>query len=149
MTKDQERVNTSKFNIRQALSSAGVNVPVDTPLDEYPPYIMGVGGITSEWAEVSIASDIPELIFFGVVSLEPPLTSGRIEVYPPSSFSVKEDSYIYTYEDLSTCVVSVTGDITIEPGYTPDAGKKASIILPGALFHVIGDGTITITKENN
>lgn len=56
MTIDQERVNTSKFNIRQALSSVGVNVPVDTPLDEYPPYIVsassGGGGelppVTSE-----------------------------------------------------------------------------------------------------
>lgn len=44
MTKDQERVNTSKFNIRQALDSVGVKVPVDTPLDEYPPYIVGMGG---------------------------------------------------------------------------------------------------------
>ena len=42
MTIDQERVHTSKFNIRQALNSVGVDVPVNTPLDEYPPYIMGL-----------------------------------------------------------------------------------------------------------
>lgn len=44
MTKDQERVNTSKFNIRQALLEKGVEVPVDTPLDKYPPYIAGMSG---------------------------------------------------------------------------------------------------------
>ena len=147
MTIDQERANTSKFNIRQALNSVGIEVPVDTPLDEYPPYIMGIGGITYEWAKVSITSDISNLIFFGVVSPEPPLTSGKEEA--GDFFYAKKDSYIYTYGDLSTCDVSVTGDITIEPGYTPDAGKKAAVLLPGALFHVIGDGTITITDGNN
>lgn len=44
VTIDQERVHTSKFNIRQALKSIGVDVPVTKRLDEYPPYIVSGGG---------------------------------------------------------------------------------------------------------
>ena len=43
MTIDQERANTSKFNIRRALDSIGVEIPVDTRLDEYPKYIISGG----------------------------------------------------------------------------------------------------------
>lgn len=53
MTIDQERVHTSKFNIRQALKSIGVDVPVTKRLDEYPPYIVSGGGGGSGLPEIT------------------------------------------------------------------------------------------------
>lgn len=68
MTNDQKRVNTSKFNIRQALNSVGVNVPADTPLDEYPPYIAGMsGGNTPILCDVTVTNNYQETGFYGAI----------------------------------------------------------------------------------
>lgn len=127
MTKDQERVNTSKFNIRQALNSVGVDVPVDTPLDEYPPYIMGLSssGLPPIMPESEIVVFPAQTLSFGD-------EGGGTYIYLSENeiSLIDGETYIVVWDGTNyTCVASVgedeafLGNPHILRSVNPDTGE--------------------------
>ena len=143
MTIDQERVNTSKFNIRQALKSVGVDVPVTKRLDEYPPYIVSGGGNTQTLSDVTITVNWKNLTFYGVFYDEGlNCFNGEVSIESdgqPHAVKIATDTKICVNEDLSEFTgVTTTGNVSYLDVTAPPMKN---------VFAVSGDGTITIENE--
>ncbi len=143
MTIDQERVHTSKFNIRQALKSVGVDVPVTKRLDEYPPYIVSGGGSTQPLCDVTITVNWMNLTFYGVFyDEELNRFNGEVSIESdgqPHIVKIATDTKICVNVDLSEFTgVTTTGSVSYLDVTAPPMKN---------VFAVGGDGTITIENE--
>ncbi len=143
MTIDQERVHTSKFNIRQALKSVGVDVPVTKRLDEYPPYIVSGGGSTQQLSEVTITVNWKDLTFYGVFyDEELNRFNGEVSIKSdgqPHTVKIATDTKICVNEDLyGFASVTATGDVSYLDVTAPPMKN---------VFAIGGDGTIAIINE--
>lgn len=143
MTIDQERVNTSKFNIRQALKSVGVDVPVTKRLDEYPPYIVSGGGSTQQLSDVTITVNWKDLTFYGVFyDEELNLFNGELNIESdgqPHTVKIATETKICVNVDLSEFTgVTTTGSVSHLDVTAPPMKN---------VFAVGGDGTIAIINE--
>ena len=143
MTIDQERVHTSKFNIRQALKSVGVDVPVTKRLDEYPPYIISGGGSTQQLSDVTITVNWNDLTFYGVFYDEE-LNRFNGEV------SIESDGQPHTVKIATDTKICVNVDLSEFPGVTTTGSvSHLDVTAPPMknVFMVSGDGTISIVNE--
>lgn len=140
MTIDQERVNTSKFNIRQALNSVGANIPVDTPLDQYPPYIMGLsGGGDFDMATVTFINSTGEELEFTGVFIESQVQAIDLNIFIMDGETTNS---LILYNGESPILLGFNRE-----GKTIAVTDNASYFPEEGAIRVTGDCTITITSN--
>ena len=144
MKEDFQRLGTTKFNIRQALKSVGVDVPISKRFDEYPPYITGLESKLPLIVEVSVTTNVDDIVFYGTIVEEHDYLIGRYDVPSDGEAHTMRVAmapvlgaacYLCTSKSLADYTVTTTGDVS-HPIVT--APEELNI------FTVGGEGTITI-----